>query len=235
MKTLFKLVKWDFTLQIRYNIITIAIILSVLYILLLKLLPYSNLDSLLMMLILSDPTMFGVLFVGVLILYEKDNNTLNALIVTPIKPWQYLWSKALSLTLIAMPIALAIAIFGHGININYGYLLISLIFTSIMFVFLGAVVILKSDSFYQFIIKFAVYTIPVSIPVLGLFNLVHSNLYYLIPTQATILLLKAGFNYPVKPWQIIYATSYLMVWLIFSLYLALRAYQTKLLNGKKHE
>lgn len=235
MKTLFKFVKWDFTLQVRYNILTIALVISALYIVLLKSLPGNNLDPLIMLLVLSDPTMFGVLFIGVLVLYEKDNNTLNALIVTPLKSWQYLWSKAISLTLIAIPIALAIAIFGHGLKINYIYLLLSVCLSSIMFVFLGFVVVSKAKGFNQYIIKFALFTIPVCIPILGLFDLFQSNFFYLIPTQATILLLKAGFNATINTWLLIYSIGYLLVWLIFSFYLASNAYTINLLNGKKYE
>jgi len=235
MKTFLKLIKWDFTLQLRYNIITIAVIISILYIIMLKSLPGNNLDALVILLVLSDPTMFGVLFIGVLVLYEKDNNTLNALVVTPIKPWQYLWAKAFSLTIIAVPIALGISIFGHGINIRYLYLLISVILSSFMFVFLGFAIVSNIKGFNQYIIKFALFTLPVSIPVLGLFNLYHSSLYYLIPTQATIILLKAAFGSNVNNWQLIYSISYLLVWLAFSFYLSLNSYHKNLLNQKRHE
>ena len=235
MKTLLKLLKWDLLLQVRYNIVTIALIISLLYILLIKSIPVDNLDPLLMLCVLSDPTMFGVLFVGVLVLYEKDSNTLNALIVTPIKSWQYLWSKAITLTTIAVPIALAISIVGHGIDIKYIYLLLSVILSSVMFVFLGFAIVTSSKGFNQFVIKFAVFTIPVSIPILALFDLVESNLFYIIPSQATILLLKAGFNYSITTWQVLYSITYLLIWLLFSLYLAEKAYNRNLLNGKRDE
>lgn len=232
MKTLLTLIKWDFTLQIRYNILTIAIVISALYILLLKSLPESNLDSLLIFLVLSDPAMFGVMFIGVLVLYEKDNNTLNALIVTPLKPLHYLWSKAISLTLIAVPIALAIAIFGHGIELNYIYIVLSVTLSSIMFVFLGFVIISKSNGFTQYIIRFALFTLPVSIPFLEIFNLYQSKLFYVIPTQATILLLKAGFNQNVKSWQLAYSIVFLILGVAFSFYLAHKAYIKNILKSK---
>lgn len=235
MKALFKTVKWDFIIQARYNIITIAIIISTLYILLLKSLPGTNLEQLIILLVLSDPVMFGVMFIGVLVLYEKDNNTLNALIVTPLKASQYLWSKAISLTLIAVPIAFAIAIFGFGFNINYLQFLLSVIITSFAFVFLGFVVVSKSKGFNQYIIKFAIFTLPVSIPMLGLFDIMHSDLFYIIPTHATILLLKSTFNYNISLGQLIYSVVYLLVWLIISYKLALRAYRKNLTNGKSHE
>lgn len=232
MKTLIRLIKWDFTLQLRYNIVTIAIIISALYILLFKSLPGDNLDPLLILLILSDPAMFGVMFIGVLVLYEKDNNTLDALIVTPLKSSQYLWSKAISLTLIAVPIALAIAIIGHGFDLNYFYFIVGLALSSIMFVFLGFAVVSKANGFNQYIIKFALCTIPVSIPVLGIFDLYQSNIYYLIPSHATILLLKAGLKHSIANWQVFYSTFYLLFWLILCFILASRAYQTNLTKGK---
>lgn len=232
MNILIKLIGWDFKLQLKYNIVTIAIVIASLYILLLRLLPYSNLDYISILLIISDPTMFGVLFIGALVLYEKDNNTLNALIVTPLRPSHYLLSKAISLTIVAVPIALVIGLFGHGVNIGYFSFLISVTLSSLIFVFLGFVIVSKSKGFNQFVIKFAVFTIPVSLPFLSFFNLVHSNLFYLIPSQATILLLKRSFNYNVENWEYIYAISYLLIWTYVSFYAAVRAYSLNLLDGK---
>ena len=232
MNALVKLIGWDFKLLIKYNIVTIAIVIAILYILLLRSLPFTNLDYLSILLVISDPAMFGVLFIGVLVLYEKDNNTLNALIVTPLKPSHYLLSKAISLTVVAVPIALGIGLFGHGVDIGYFSFLVSVTLSSFIFVFLGFVVVSRSKSFNQFVIKFAVFTIPVSLPFLDLFGLIHSDLFYLIPLQATILLLKQSFNYNVESWKYIYAISYLLVWTYFSYYVAIRAYNLNLLNGR---
>lgn len=232
MRPLLKIVKWDFVLQWRYNIVTIALIISALYVLLLKSIPNVNIDQLVILLVLSDPVMFGVMFIGVLVLYEKDNNTINALIVSPLTPSQYLWSKAISLTAIAVPIALAISIVGYGLKLNYIHFLLSVILTSIAFVFLGFIVVSKVNGFNQYIIKFVLFTLPVSIPMLGLFNILHSDLYYLIPTHATILLLKSALNYNISLGQSIYAIVYLIFWLIIAYYFAVKAYEKNLLNGK---
>lgn len=235
MKSLLKILKWDFILQLRYNIVTVATLLAALYILLLKSLPGENIDSLVAMLVLTDPVMFGVMFIGVLVLYEKDNNTLNALIVSPLTSSQYLWSKAISLTTIATPLALAISVVGHGVNINYLYLILSVVLTSIAFVFLGFVVVSKSKGFNQYIIKFALFTIPVSIPMLGLFEILHSHWFYLIPTHATIILLKSSFSNQISNGDFIYSVLYLCIWILISYRLAIRAYIQNLLNGKSHE
>lgn len=232
MKVLLKIIKWDFVLQIRYNIVTIALIISALYVLLLKSIPNVNIDQLVILLVLSDPVMFGVMFIGVLVLYEKDNNTLSALIASPLTASQYLWSKAISLTIIAIPIALAISIIGHGLSINYIHLLLSVILTSLAFVFLGFIVVSKASGFNQYIIMFALFTLPVSIPMLGLFNILHSDLFYLIPTHATILLLKSALNYDISLGQTIYGIVYLIFWLIIAYYFAVKAYEKNLLNGK---
>ncbi len=232
MNALVKLIGWDFKLLLKYNIVTIAIVIALLYILLLRSLPFPNLDYLSILLVISDPAMFGVLFIGVLVLYEKDNNTLNALIVTPLKPSHYLLSKAISLTIVAVPIALAIGLFGHGVDIGYFPFLVSVTLSSFIFVFLGFVVVSRSKSFNQFVIKFAIFTIPVSLPFLDLFDLIHSDLFYLIPLQATVLLLKQSFNYNVESWKYIYAISYLLAWTYFSYYIAIRAYNLNLINGR---
>ena len=235
MKTLLKILKWEMILQLRYNIVTVALILALLYIIVLRSLTNMDITQLLIVLVLSDPVMFGVMFVGVLVLYEKDNNTLNALLVSPMKPSHYLLSKAISLTLIATPVALAIAVFGFGIQLNYLYFLISVVLTSVIFVFLGFAVVSNVKGFNQYVIKFALFTLPVSIPVLELFNIAHSKLFYLIPTQATILLLKSGFKLQLETWQVVYSITYLIVWIIISYFVARKAFKHNLLNGKTNE
>lgn len=108
--TLLKLIRWDLQLQIRYNIITAALVVTLFYILLLANLSFDEIDKLLVFFIFSDPSMLGFLFTGVIVLYEKNAHVLDALNVTPLKIGNYLFSKAISLSLSALVCSFGMAI-----------------------------------------------------------------------------------------------------------------------------
>ena len=115
---LLRTIIWDIRFALRYNIITVAIVITGLYTIIFKLIPGADITEVLVSFIFSDPTMLGFIFVGAMVLFEKDANTLQALTVTPIKPWQYLWSKAIALTLIALFCSIGMAFIGHGFNVR---------------------------------------------------------------------------------------------------------------------
>ena len=149
MRTLFTTIWWDLKLQARNNIITIAVIIAALYTGIFYLLNLKGFDDILIALILTDPAFMGFIFIGVIILFEKSANTLEALVVTPIKTWQYIFSKAISLTLIALIICFAMMFAGHGFKLNYIYFTTAATLTSILFVLIGFIGVVKVKSFNQ--------------------------------------------------------------------------------------
>ncbi len=69
--------------------------------------------------------MLGFIFIGVMVLYEKGQHTLQALSVCPIKFENYIWSKVISLTILALPICFGIVFSAHGFTFilsQYGIL-----------------------------------------------------------------------------------------------------------------
>ncbi|MCU0397747.1 MAG: hypothetical protein MUC73_06555, partial [Cyclobacteriaceae bacterium] len=99
MNQLLHLLKFDFILLNKNKIITISILVTAIYVGVFKGLSYlGNMEKLLILVIFNDPALLGFLFVGVLVLFEKNENTLDALAVTPIKISNYILSKSISLT-----------------------------------------------------------------------------------------------------------------------------------------
>jgi len=61
-----------------------------------------------LVLILSDTTILGAIFIGALILLEKQQAVIHTLFVTPLKPSNYILSKSLSLSAIAITMSILI-------------------------------------------------------------------------------------------------------------------------------
>ncbi|MBN2349352.1 MAG: ABC transporter permease [Bacteroidales bacterium] len=212
-------ITWDFLFIARYHILTVATVVSVLYIVIFNVIPGDNLTPLLVYFEFSDPVMLGFIFIGAMVLFEKDANTLQAVVVSPLKPWQYLWSKAISLSLMATVYGLIIAIAGYGWKFNYLYLIYSLFLTSLSFSFIGFIGVSKVKSFNQYIIIIPLFLAPAALPLLNYFNITNTFLMYIIPTQATLILLDAAFN-PANLGQLMYSSIYLVLWVYISYLLA---------------
>jgi fluoroquinolone transport system permease protein len=172
--------------------------------------------------------MIGFVFIGALVLFEKESGTLDALIVTPLRKGEYLISKALSLGLIATLCSLVMVIAGHGWNIKYFPFIYGIAFTSSIFTLIGFIGVSRVRSMNQFIIIIPMFLVPFVLPLLNFFNLTHSWLLYLIPTQAFLDLLWASMH-PVPPVRILFALIYLPIWLGLTYFLALRAFDRNII------
>ena len=210
MKTLFKLIYWDLKLQVRNGILTVAVFIAVFYTAFFLLLGLRGKDDILVALIFSDPTFLGFIFTGVLVLFEKSANTLQALVVTPVKIWQYLFSKAISLTIITSIICFAMVFASHGFLFNYFWFIVAALLSSVLFIFLGFIGVAKVKTFNQYIIVIPLFIAPLSLPYLYFFGVSKSWLFYILPTQGALILFRGAFE-KIALGDAVYSVAYLML------------------------
>lgn len=204
--------KWDVILFLRYQIITVAGIITILYSFIFQLLP-QNSDAFLIIIIFSDPTFLGFLFIGAIVLYEKSANTIQALSVTPFPISVYIISKALVLAVIAILAGFVIAFAGKGVSFHPGFLFLAVFLTSILFILLGMVGVSHVQTFNQYLLVIPLFFIPAVLPLLELLGFIRSPVLYLVPTRASLLLFEAAFRYVAKA-DLVYAILYLIIWII---------------------
>ena len=120
MKHFFHLVKFDFLLINKNQITVISLIVTAIYVGVFKgLSVLGNIEKLLVLIIFNDPALLGFLFVGVMVLFEKNENTLQALSVTPINISSYILSKSFSLTVVSLFCCYLMVISGYGLYFNF--------------------------------------------------------------------------------------------------------------------
>jgi fluoroquinolone transport system permease protein len=222
LRMLLRAVGWDLRLQVRYQIVTVAAIVTLLYVGIFRALPAARSDTLLILLVFSDPSMLGFIFIGALVLFERGANTLQAVVTTPLSSSQYLWSKALSLTLIAVPSGFAMVLAAHGPGFNFLALLAALTLTSLLFVFLGFVGVARVRTVNEYLLIVPVFFLPLVLPVLGLLG-IETRAFYAIPSQASLILFQASFE-PRPAGEIVYAVSFLLAALAAAFSWALRSF-----------
>ncbi len=208
MKNLIKLIGWDIVLLTKYQILPIAVGIGVLYIALIKLLDVPI--DIVILLIFSDPSMMGFIFVGVMVLYEKQAGTTSALAVTPLQPWQYLLSKSISLSIPAIVVSMIMAL---SVNASVNYFLVGLavVLTSTLFLIIGFVGAQRVKTFNQYILTIPMFLAPLCVPFIDFFGFWESPVMWLIPTHASLTLLKAAFL-KVSIWKIIPSIFILLIY-----------------------
>lgn len=151
------LLLWDMKFQGRYGFYLLYGILTAFYIVLLLSLPQSWKENAAALLIYSDPAAMGLFFMGAIILLEKSQRVTSFFAVSPIRVWEYVYSKVLSLSMIALLVA---AILAAEVNHKSLPLLLTGTFlSSIVFTLLGIIIATKITSLNQFILA----TVPVEI------------------------------------------------------------------------
>lgn len=140
----------DIRFQYNYGFYLIYAFLCVIYIVILHSLPLTVKKQVTAILIFSDPAAMGLFFMGAIILLEKSERVLNAIAVSPLRCWEYICSKVLSLALISLIVALVIglAVGVHSLPI----VLLGTLLSSIVFSLLGITAATQIESLNQFMV-----------------------------------------------------------------------------------
>ena len=226
MKRLFSLLQLDLLLIARNQIASIAAIITALYVIILQILPDQALSKVLTMLIFSDPVMLGFMFSGAMVLFEKSSNTLPALFVTPVRPGEYLLSKGIALTIVALVAGLIMAIAGVGFDFSFIFLGLAIVLSSLLFVFIGFIGVSRVNTFNQYFIVIPICMLPACLPLLNYFGATDTLLWYIVPTQASLILFDAAFEGPGATGlpDLLYALLYLPVSALFVFLIAKKVY-----------
>lgn len=168
-------------------------------------------EFLTVIILFSDTTVLGFFFVGGLLLLERDQNILQSLFVTPIKLYEYLFSKAFSLTILAMAASFLVAFSAFGIPKNLFFFSAGVVLSSTFFIFTGISIAVRSKTVNRYFFNAIVFTMLLFAPLLDLFGILRSRFFLLFPTHGSILLFKTLFE-EVSLFDMAASTVSLIVW-----------------------
>lgn len=229
MKRFLNMAYWQLKLLIEYRIVLIAVITGLLYCSVLLALPALRTDLVIIPIIFSDPVMLGFIFIGVLVLFEKSDNTLPAQAVTPLKPYEYLWAKAISLLVPAIIICFALALSAYRFNFKPLILLLGVIPASIIFTFIGFAGVARVKTFNQFIIVIPVFLAPSILPLLNIFEITNIWIFNLVPTYSVLRIL-FSMTTEISNTVLMAHVAYLVFWIIITNYWAVKTYSKRILK-----
>ncbi len=223
MRRVLSTLGWELRIQARQGIFFAAAFIVIVWAAMLAQLPRAAVELLLPVTVFMDLSVIGVYFMAGMLYLERQEGVLQALIVTPLKPGQYLAVKVVSLALLAMAATLGVVLMGAGPRANWLPLLLGAGLNSWLMTLFGFWLAARYSSISEFLAPSLVYFVPTQLPLLGHFGVWSGWPLYLIPTQATMLLMEAGFR-PIAPWQWAYAVAYLALASVVMWVLARRAF-----------
>jgi len=206
-----ELVKKDILLQWRQGFWLVYFVISIIYIIILFNIPRENRMMVSLIMILSDTTMLGVIFIGALILLEKQQLVTHSLFVTPLDPSQYIWAKTFSLSLIA--ITMSILVYLPVLNFSAYTLLLffTTAFTAALFVMFGLGIASQVESINQYFGRLMMVSMAILLPVIPYLLLDQHPAFILLPYIASLDIMLGAIQ-PLPAWRMIADVFLLFAW-----------------------
>lgn len=175
-----------------------------------------------------------LLYVAGMILFEKSEGTLNALIVSPLRAREYLLAKLVTLTALAtleasLMVGGAALLLGVATFTTFSIpvLLLGIVLLGLIYTLIGIVIVVRYSSITDFLVPVLGIALILQAPALHFTGLIESYAFYIIPTTAPTLIMAAAWE-PIAAWEWLYALGYsalviggLWVW-------SLRAFQRQI-------
>lgn len=184
--------------------------------------------------------LFGIggttlLLIGAMVLFEKRENTLSGLIVTPLRPTEYLNAKIVTLSLLAILEAVLIGLLSYvwryGLDFSPLLLMSGAIVTAVMHTLIGLILVVRYKQINNFLMPLLGVALVLQLPAANLFGYTFYP-FYVIPSQGPLLLMQAAFQpEAVVTWQLLFGLVVSAVWIGLLYVWALRAFDKYIVQG----
>lgn len=172
-----KLLLGDIRFQFKYGFYYLYAIITLIYVVILELIPELWREKAGGILIFTDPATLGMMFMGAIILLEKSQGVLNSLAVSPLKVSEYILSKVISLGILSTLVGTIIALF-VGVT-HLPMVILGTFLGAVLFSLLGMAVGTKINSLNGFILGIVPLQILIIVPgFLALFGIGRPYLWW---------------------------------------------------------
>ncbi len=158
-------------------------------------------------LIMYGVSLSTVFLVGVLLLLERGEGTLSVVMVSPLRPNEYLASKLITLAALALVESAIFAGIAYGLGFSFGWLVLAVVMRASMGVGVGVAIGVRYRSITHFLLPGIFASLAFDFPNIWYFELWPTPLFYLWPSMPPLLLAKTAFL-PVETFQLVYAFGY---------------------------
>ncbi len=207
MRRLATALRGDLLLQWRFGLVAAGAVVLVTFVALLWPLDLGPMGFAIPAFVLGNLTVTAFFFVAAMVLFEKDDGTLEALVVTPLRVGEYLASKVLTLTLLAVVETVLMVAIVYPSPIALFPLISGTIAMAIAYVLFGFAVAVRYDSITGLLFPAVFVNFLWQIPVLGSLAIFDPAILYLHPVRAMLVWVEAAIR-PLSAAEWAYAIGY---------------------------
>lgn len=220
----------DMKFQFKQGFYFVYVFLTILYMIIIRQIPADYNSLAVPIVIFSDPSFIGFFFIGGIVMLEKVQGILQYLVVTPLRPREYLISKIISLGLVAEAAGFAIAFVTFIGDFNWIVLFIGIFLTSTFFTLYGFLVAGNCNSINQYFIKMIPYMLVIVFPTLLYIPYPDVWIINMLPSIAGFNLVYGAFN-GISLAVLLGNTAYLVVFNLLMLMVVEKYFTKKIVGG----
>lgn len=228
-RRLFATLRCDMRLQMRNGFYYVTLFVLGFWALLVTQMPALNLNWLMPMIVLGNMVINTFYFIAALVLLEKGEGSLQSQVVTPLRPWEYLACKVLSLSALTLAENLILVLLFAGFSFHPLPLLLGMLCGAALFSLAGFIVVARYESINEFLMPSVGYTILLMLPLLAYMGNWQHWILYLHPLQAPLVLLQSAFQ-PLSRWEVLYGIVYSLGWILIAGKISLDAFARYLIT-----
>lgn len=223
MNRLWTGLRWETTIQFRQGIYYAAAFVAFVWSALLYGVPDAGIEPLLVSVLFIDLAVFGFFFMAAIYYLEKGDRVIEGLVVTPLRTWEYLMAKIITLTITSIVVGAIVTLVVYGVVLNWFWYVVAVVVMSLPVTLLGFVIAARYNGINEFLIPGSFYLAILQIPLLAYFGVVDTPLLYLLPSGPGLIFLEMAFG-SVPAWLAVFALAYTVVLTVASFRWARRTF-----------
>ncbi len=239
MKRLVAAIRTDFVVQIRNNLYAIGIIVALIIAVgmwwLATIEQISLITPTLTLIVVGGSTLF---YVAAMILFERSEGTLSAVIVSPLRTSEYLGSKIVTLAFLATlesAIMIGLALWLKGgfsafSTISLPALALGLVCMGVIYTLAGIILVVRFHKIVDALIPLAAIAILFQIPAFHDLGLVTHFTLLAIPTSGPTEIIRGAFS-GLQNWEWVYALGYSSISIGLGIWWAKRAFEKHVVSN----
>jgi len=236
MNRLIFFIRWDIALQFRYGIYYATGFVVVFYIAVLFSLGRRIAAFFLPIILFVDLAIIGFYFMGALVLFEKNESTIDGLIVSPLRIREYFAARIITFLILSVVASIAVVFIAWGIPENPLLMVAGIVVSSILYTLFGFIAIARYRSVSTYLMPSILYLSLSQLPIIDYAGLIGDSTlwhlaFFIFPTQGPLVLLKGSFAE--IPWyDLLLSTGLSAVWIIVFILLAKHAFVKYIIRGE---
>lgn len=223
-------IRLDARLQWRNGFYLASMIVAVPAVVLLGMLPDPALTWVLPLVLFENTFINTFFFIAGLVLLERDEGSLSAQAVAPLRNVEYLAAKLLTLTALATVEGVVIVLLTFDGAVHLGWLLVGQVSLALLLTLLGLATISGYRTINEFLMPSVAITILLCLPMFRFLEMLPAPLLALHPLEPSMRALVAAFDADAtQTWA--YPAVAPLIWLAVTLLLVLRRFQLRATGG----